>query len=185
MLQPRGKVERLVVKRGDRAAVPSVEARQGGVGRAVGLGVDEVDDGLRLAIVHAPVEKRALGELAAPRKARARRKAGLEDAARGDRAAVALELDDVLACVAAGRTKRKHDRLVDRHSAAGRVAHSAKREAPRAGGGPARDARRDLESILAGHPDHGHARAPRGRRDRGDSPLHQAQSILSSMKQYL
>ena len=65
--------------------------------RLVDAIVDEIENRLRLLVGESAVEKRALGELAAPRKACARGKAGFKDAARHNGTAVALEFHNILA----------------------------------------------------------------------------------------
>ena len=112
MFGRRGDVNKSVVDFPCRLAALARHAPKRCIGRAVSLGVYEIEDRFRLFVGELPVEKRALGEFAAVRKARARGEACLEDAARRHGAAVALELDDILAGVGMGGLEGKRDAIV-------------------------------------------------------------------------
>jgi hypothetical protein len=88
-------------------------AAERGIGRTVCLCVDKIEDRFRLFVGELAVKKRALGEFAAMREARARGEAGLENAARRDGATVALELDDILASVGVWALEGKNNCSVD------------------------------------------------------------------------
>ena len=152
MLKLGRKRERLVVERAVRPCAPSGQAIQRGIRRPRRLRLNEVENALGLIVVEPSVQERALRELAASRQPRAGGQAGLQDATRRDRAAVALELDHVLARIGLRRPERKHDRLVN---------HAAPRRA--AVGRPLSFVRRrvDLAKIEAA-PRHGRAGQARG-----------------------
>ena len=94
-----------------------------------GLGVNEVDDRLRLGEVHFAVQKRALGKLSRPRLPRACGKRGAQDLLQNDRRAVAVQLRALLARVAVSGGEHHRQRVVER--AALGVAHRAVGHAPR------------------------------------------------------
>ena len=75
------------------------QPRKRRLSRLVGLGVYQVDRGARFLVPDAPVQKCAPREFPAARQTRAAPQRRIEYAARGNDSAVALEFDDVLACV--------------------------------------------------------------------------------------
>ena len=91
------KIDKRVVYAANLAPPFAGKPTQCGVCAAVGLRVDEIENRLRLLVGEPAVEKRALGEFAAPRKACARGKAGFKDAARHNGTAMALEFHNILA----------------------------------------------------------------------------------------
>ena len=94
-------------------AEASFELLGGGAEGEVGLGADEVHDGLGLGEVHLAIEECALGEFAGLRGARASGEEELQDAAGDEDAAVAGDLDDVLAGVAGGGAEEGEEDVVD------------------------------------------------------------------------
>ncbi len=87
---------------GDVAAEAALELLGGGAEGEIGLGADEVHDGLGLGEVHFAIEEGAAGEFARLGERGAAGEEEIEDAAGDEDAAVALDLNDVLAGVARG-----------------------------------------------------------------------------------
>ena len=116
-----------VVQFAPRATAASGEAIHRGIGGAVGLCIDQIEDGLSLVTVDAAVQEGALRELPPAGEPRTCGHASLKDAARRDRASVALELNDVLAGVAPRGSEHQHDSLVDCGTAR-RIAQTAEGE---------------------------------------------------------
>jgi len=76
-------------------------------------GTDQVDDRFGLRQVKLAVEEGALGELARPRRPGARPQHGFECLPQDDRAAVAVQLENVLSRVTVRRAHEHGQRLVD------------------------------------------------------------------------
>ena len=124
-----GEAQQRVVDLFERAAQRAVHLGGGVPRRLSGLGVNEVDDRLRLGEVHFAVQKRALGKLSRPRLPRACGKRGAQDLLQNDRRAVAVQLRALLARVAVSGGEHHRQRVVER--AALGVAHRAVGHAPR------------------------------------------------------
>ena len=150
---------------------PAREAALELVERGSGLrrrgGVDQVAHRLRLHQVELAVEHGAAGELAGRGRPGARRVERREQPRRGQQAAVAGELHQVLAGVAAGCGKDGVEAAVDRLAAASRkVASSAARG--RSLPEPSDDPRRHRERAAPAQPDEGQRGAAGRRGQRGD-----------------
>ena len=91
----------------------AAELAQGALGGEAVLRGDQVRHGLGLVEAQAPVQKGASRELAGAGRPRPRRQAGLDHQARGQPAAVAVELHHVLAGVGMGRQHGQHQDLVE------------------------------------------------------------------------
>ena len=113
----------------DAAAEGAVELAFGGSEGLVALGSDEIGDGFRLGQIDAAVEEGAEGVLTRCFGERASTQAGLQGGFGGEAAAVALELDDIFAGVAAGAAKINCHRLVAGLTAL-RIAHLAENHPP-------------------------------------------------------
>ena len=124
-----GEAQQRVVDLFERAAQRAVHLGGGVPRRLGGLGVNEVDDRLRLGEVHFAVQKRALGKFPRPRLPRACGKRGAQDLLQNDRRAVAVQLRALLARVAVSGGEHHRQRVVER--AALGVAHRAVGHAPR------------------------------------------------------
>ena len=92
---------------------PALELFGGGSKREIGLGPNQIDDGLGLGQVHLAVQECALGEFAAARAARPRAQAGFEHARGDEGAAVTTDLNQIFARVTDGRAVDRHHDLVD------------------------------------------------------------------------
>ncbi len=85
---------------------------QGRACRLLGAAGDEVGNRLGLREVELVVEKRSLGEFAGLCKPRAKLDGGVNEHRHDDRPAMALQLQNRLACERAGRRKVKRDAAV-------------------------------------------------------------------------
>ncbi len=103
----------IVAQRGDRLRKPAAEAVDGRFEPEARLRAHDVRDGLGLVERDAAVEVGALRELAALGEASAAGEQRVEDSARGHDAAVAAQLDHILARVGARRTHDRGQNLVD------------------------------------------------------------------------
>ena len=106
------------VVRPDLAAEASIQLGARGLRGTVGPRLDQVQHGLGLGQVEAPVEEGAPGELAGLREARAAGEDSLQQAAGRDAAAVALQLDHVFSGVAARGAEDQQHAVVQRLAAA-------------------------------------------------------------------
>ena len=97
----------------DVAAEAALELLSGGAEGEVGLGPNKVHDGLGLGEVHLPIEEGAPGEFAGLGGSCAAGEEEIEDAAGDEDAAVALDLDDVLAGVAGGGAMDREEDFVE------------------------------------------------------------------------
>ena len=143
-------LDQRVDQRADLARERAGEAARRRARRGRRRRVDEVGDALGLREVELAVEKRALRELARPREARAELDAAREQQPQHRRAAVAVQLEHVLAGVGARRREVERDALVERLAVARRETWRASRRA-------ARVARRTIPAMIAGTPAPGHA----------------------------
>ena len=169
MFEPGGDVERRRVQRLQGPRGRPAEARRRIVRRAFRPRVDEVEHGLRRAKVEPPVQERPFRELAPPGEPRARRKARLQHTARRKAAAVSLQLDHVLARVAARGGEDEHEAVVERPRSA-RRAEGRVEEPPGVRGvhGAARERGGDAEGRRTAHAHDGDAAPSRRRREGGN-----------------
>ena len=163
-----------------RRRSPPLELGGGVPGGGGGLGVDEVDDGLRLGQVQPAVEKGPLGELPGQSLSGAGGEQGGEELSQHHRGAVAVELGAVLSGKAAGAGEADSQPLVQQ--AALTVQHLAEDQLPgglvRKGqgvGGP-EDPAAQVKAPRPGHPDDAHAGDAASGGDGGDD-VHQISSF--------
>ena len=96
----------------DAARQRSGQLGMRGAQGAVGLGVDQVGDGLGLSEVHAPIEKCTGGELAGFRRSSPRGQQGLQDPTGHQDAAMAGDLHRVFAREGLGAPEDRHHDLI-------------------------------------------------------------------------
>jgi hypothetical protein len=113
MFGGRGEIDESVIDFPCCLAPLAGHAAERGIGRTVCLCVYKIEDSFRLFVGEFAVKKRAFGEFAAMRESCTRGEADLENAARRDGAAVALELDNILASVGVRALEGKNNCSVD------------------------------------------------------------------------
>jgi hypothetical protein len=87
----------------DLIAKPAFELFGGGTKRQISPRADQIDDSLGLGQIHLAIQKRALGELARPRRPCSCAQARFKNFRGNQRATVAADLDQILARVTGGR----------------------------------------------------------------------------------
>ena len=112
MLETGREIEGGFVERADFMRTAARKSIKRGIRGTRRLRIDEIENGLCLIVIKSSVEKGALGEFAASRKPGTRRKTGLENTARRNHPAMALELDDVLARVTVGRLEEENNGFI-------------------------------------------------------------------------
>jgi hypothetical protein len=164
-LNERSQLDQLGDEPVDRRGELPLQAADGAARGRLGSRLDEVRDRLGLREIEPVVEERAARELARLREARAELEAPAQQELQHDRAAVTLQLEDVLAGVGMRRRKIERDPVVDRPTCG--VAKARARRAARL---------RQLSEQLdckaresrTGDADHADAGVPLRRRDRRD-----------------
>ena len=169
----REQVEQLFANAADFFTEPAFELLRCRAQREVGLRPDQIHHGLGLGEIHFAVEERALGELARLRPARTVCEHGIEHAPCHEDAAVAVDLDDILAGVARRRAVHTEQHVVNRVRAVGdfaellharwQLASLFFRQKNRVGDG---------DRARPGEADHGEGALAKRRRDGGDGVVH-------------
>ena len=164
-LDERAQLDQLIDEVSDRGRELALKAAHRAARRGLGGRLDDVRDRLGLCEIELVVEERPPGELARLGETGAELEAAPQEHLQDHRAAVALELEDVLGGVRVRRGKVEGDAIVDRR--ARRIAEARARRMTWFGQQPEQLRREGLEAR-AGHADHADARAPRRGGDRGD-----------------
>ncbi len=172
-------VEEVIADVVNLLADAALELLGGGGSRPQSLRADEIHDGLGLGEIEFAVEKGALGELAGTCARRTRLEHRLQHASGDEDAAVAADLDDVLAGVTRWRGVGRDDDLVD--GRAGAVHDPTHDGRPRRrGGGAFEDDSDHFQSAGAGQPDDRDGSLARRRRQRGDGRIQHSTKVAST-----